>query len=155
VKRNKAATCETCGVEFMALDISAGKYCSTKCAHPENPATEMMATDVELAWVAGILEGEGTFRVTDAGSTQVTAEMADLDVLQKIQRVLGFGTIGNERKRGENRRTTWTFCVSGRRDIEQLLNAILPYMGERRTKQIATVLGYIRVMRKMRKQDAS
>jgi len=155
MKRNKAATCETCGVEFIAFDKSAGRFCTVQCANQEKLASEMKATDLELAWVAGILEGEGTFRVTDSGSTIVSVEMADLDVLQKLQTVLGFGTLGNERKRGENRRTTWTFQISGRRDIEQLLNAILPYMGERRTKQIATVLGYIRVMRKMRKQDAS
>lgn len=106
----------------------------------------MTMRDVELAWVAGLLEGEGSFMLKRAGGRtvrnlpRVTCSMSDLDVIHKLHRVVGFGIVctGAPHKH--------TGCVMHRwqsedRDrVPQLLRELLPYMGERRSAKIREVL---------------
>lgn len=149
--RTIPSTCQTCGRDFVALNSSAAKYCSVACSG-EKPKSDMLASELEIAWLAGLLEGEGTFNITDLGGIRVSIEMTDLDILQRIQRALGFGSIGKPRARGTNKQI-WTFSVSSRLDVEQLLIAILPYMGERRSKKIGLMLGYIKLIK--RRQESA
>lgn len=114
-----------------------------------------MSSD-ELAWVAGLLEGEGCFslgpwvnRVKSDKIRQirVTCEMTDLDTIQRLHEYSGIGSIRREAridKRYDNAKPLWGWSASKRREIVPFLESILPYMSSRRTSKINELLEYAR-----------
>lgn len=103
-------------------------------------------TDIELGWLAGILEGEGSFVVVKGkdGYTrfQVVVQMTDEDVINELHRLTGLGTINGpyQRKGRETHKSLWRWQVCYKADIEALCLQILPYMHERRRLQIHRLL---------------
>jgi hypothetical protein len=53
---------------------------------------ETMSEELDIAWAAGLFEGEGTI-VDSTGSVQLRVKMTDLDVLEKLFDVFGVGGI--------------------------------------------------------------
>jgi hypothetical protein len=49
-----------------------------------------MSEELDIAWAAGLFEGEGTI-VDSTGSVQLRVKMTDLDVLEKRFDVFGVG----------------------------------------------------------------
>lgn len=91
----------------------------------------------DVTWIAGLLEGEGTFD-TDGASRQIRirCEMTDEDVINKLHVLSGGGAIHVSYRHTRNgNKTTWTWDIRGKLAYELEL-AILPYMGERRTAKI-------------------
>lgn len=93
----------------------------------------------DLAWAAGLLEGEGCFtRKCLAGTARnitVQCHMTDLDVLQKLKRVLGVGTINGPYGNGEGNKPRWMFRTSGP-EAYVVMTRVLPFMCSRRRKRI-------------------
>lgn len=100
-----------------------------------------MATDIEIAWVAGLLEGEGSFLTKSGGrySAVVKCQMADKDVLDHLQRILDCGLIHACKTRNENHKPTWVWTVQGDQAVE-VMASTLPFMFSRRTEQIEEAL---------------
>ena len=71
---------------------------------------------VEIAWAAGLIEGEGTVCVKGSGGLYVGASMTDEDVIRKIHSISGIGTVTMPKKL-ENRKQT-------KQQIEQLGNKL-------------------------------
>ena len=60
-------------------------------------------TKEEIAWAAGILEGEGYFGASDRKYPYLSIEMTDRDILEKLKKILPFGDIkiiDNTKKKG-------------------------------------------------------
>ena len=106
--------------------------------------------ETELAWLAGLLEGEGTFSPHRSRSKtkvysqcRVQIQMSDYDVIRKVARLTGSKTLGpysNVRSsrpsyRGRNPLPCWVVSIVGKR-AEDLMRKIRPYMGKRRKSQI-------------------
>lgn len=90
-------------------------------------------------YVAGVLEGEGSFMTTTGGhAPRVQIHMTDLDVLETVQRVLGCGTISPVTKRQEHWKDAWTWRCSGN-DAARVMDIVYPYMGKRRQEKIDEV----------------
>jgi len=103
--------------------------------------------DIELAWLAGLLEGEGSFALRPAGKgvnsprnlpwTKVA--MTDLDVIHKAHRVAGFGRVSTAKPDAKG-------CImhiwesADRELVPDLLRRLLPHMGNRRGERIREVL---------------
>jgi hypothetical protein len=105
-----------------------------------HPARLRSMTSTQVGWVAGLLEGEGSFIVTkQRGLPRVQMQSTDHDVLLRLQAVLGRGHVTNVGIRG-NRKRCWGFSLMGLRDVESLLLQIYPLMGERRRGQIDNLL---------------
>lgn len=112
----------------------------------------MLDTDEELewAWLAGIVEGEGCVGVyalrksgKPAGhNTIIAVEMKDLDILERIQRITGKGTIRKKPARG-NSAETHVWKVYRREDVAFICERILPMMGERRTRKMQEVITHV------------
>lgn len=113
---------------------------------------------VDIAWVAGIIEGEGCISVRHAKDSQkaksprpwvvCTVAMNDFDVVQRLHDVTGIGNVCRARvypqKPSWNPTLKWT--VAKQKDLARLLLAIAPLMGERRrqkTLEAAGVLGLV------------
>lgn len=93
-----------------------------------------------IGYVAGILDGEGSFMTATGGYTpRVQLHMTDLDVLETVQKVTGCGTIHQITKRQEHWKQSWAWRCSGKEAIS-VMNAVLPYMSRRRSQKINEVI---------------
>ena len=95
--------------------------------------------DIEAAWLAGLLEGEGYFawvarKETWHGSPRVIIAMNDYDVLRRAALLMKPASILKSKK--DN---TWRIELSHHKAIE-VMKVVLPYMGQRRTERITLIL---------------
>lgn len=109
---------------------------------------------VELAWLAGLLEGEGAFMVIPKRyqgrgirsrgsypSFRVSLNMTDGDVVYHAASVAGMGNVIGPFMRGNPKHSPmFRWNVNKRRHIYALLVAIYPYMGQRRGAKIMDIL---------------
>lgn len=106
---------------------------------------------VMTAWVAGILEGEGCFHMERRRYPRITVQMTDEDVIRKLQMVTGVGKVNgpyNPHGRFTERthwKPAWRWIVSRPEDVNPILNAIRPLMGERRGAKIDECLAFVRI----------
>ena len=94
------------------------------------------ATPAELSWLAGWLEGEGSFLApppSDPHRARVSAVTRDLDVIGRVARILGVSPTRAADRRSRERGWNPLFRIlcRGSRAVE-LMNAIEPIMGTRR-----------------------
>ena len=101
----------------------------------------MTLSEVELAWLAGLLEGEGSFVAASARATYtVTAQivMTDLDVIEKVAswwRVC----ISRPRRLKEHHKQTYRCTLRGQRAVDWMVR-LKPLMGARRQEQITRAI---------------
>lgn len=105
---------------------------------------------MDLSWVAGIMEGEGSFflarRQRKARNTyvypKVSVEMCDEDVIQTIKCVLGSGNVTTS-TRNKNRNEGWKISYKltweGSSAVK-IMELLLPLMHSRRSNKIKEVL---------------
>jgi hypothetical protein len=109
-------------------------------------------TDLESAWLAGLLEGEGYFQITKPRHhhpTQVVIRlsMTDKDVVEKAAKLLNNVPI-NQKARTTKRKPIYAISLSKRDEVEKILLQILPFMGNRRGQRINECLEVIKERRK-------
>jgi hypothetical protein len=102
-------------------------------------------TPEQTAWVAGILEGEGSF--VSGRCIGITVTMTDLDVLQRLQEVTGVGIINALKRRKPNHKDAWVWSVRRRAHIRGIVSAVLPWLGERRSVAAQKLLAKIELAR--------
>lgn len=108
--------------------------CNT-CRHgPSTPLNPMTSEDV--AWVAGLLEGEGTF-VGNGRRNAIRATMTDLDVLEQVQRITGCGNIYRVTRRAAHHKQAYIWSVRRNRHVTELAACIAPLLSTRRRDQLA------------------
>ena len=99
-------------------------------------------TDIEVAWLAGILEGEGSFHLMPSGSARISIAMTDKDVIEKIHRLLPksrmYGPVKHAR-----RKPIYVINLNISSAVEETCRLILPHMGIRRAQRISEVLAYV------------
>ena len=91
-------------------------------------------TEVQTAWVAGIIEGEGCISISWHGAWKrvlVSVNMTDFDVIDRLKAWSGYGSIGVN-KPIQNRKQSWTWTVAKEIDVQALLNEVFPFLGKRR-----------------------
>ena len=100
----------------------------------------MVDDELEWAWVAGIIEGEGCVAHYEKfRQTYLAVEMKDLDILERLQRITNLGNIRKKSARG-NSKETYLWSVQNKPGVKLICERILPYMGERRTAKMKEVL---------------
>ena len=98
-------------------------------------------SDAEAAWVAGYLEGEGSFFaiLTRARpKARVSAVSTDHDVLVRLAAFVGTGSVLTVTRRREipGRKPSWYWSINTRADVVALTDRLYPLMGARRREQI-------------------
>jgi hypothetical protein len=91
----------------------------------------------DLIWLAGLLEGEGTFDLQRKRYPRIRLAMTDRDVVGRAATLMGTKVRLSLRKAPVT--STWHAEVQGPR-AEALMEALLPYMGSRRSGRIAGIL---------------
>ena len=92
----------------------------------------------DLVWLAGLLEGEGTFDAHRQRYPRVRLAMTDRDVVGRAASLMG-AEFRLALHPAPNK-ATWHTEISGER-AACIMRAILPFMGTRRSQKIADVLG--------------
>ena len=95
--------------------------------------------ELQIAWAAGIIEGEGCFSLNKNGYGseygRISVKMTDEDIINRLQQVFNAGhvhevTAPSHVDRGFKR--AWTWEVGKSCDVERIVEDIFPYLGERR-----------------------
>lgn len=108
-----------------------------------------LPTTRELEWLAGILEGEGSFSVNyshgkdKVGYPDISLSMSDRDVVERVCRLLEVRLKGYQSKRrtknGKLVKFAWTSKLKGAR-AAGWMQTLFPFMGIRRQEQIGLAL---------------
>jgi hypothetical protein len=113
------------------------------------PGLGTTPSPAEVAWAAGLFEGEGStvFNRQRSGGkpyVQLTLSMTDLDVLQRLNRLLG-GRVNGPYQWGEKRKPIWRWQMTGQGEVDRVVCLLFPWLGARRQWQVRNV--YLRAGR--------
>jgi len=101
--------------------------------------TAIVAKDPNVAWAAGLFEGEGCFSFGsgDTGNRSLRAmiTMTDLDVLEKFQSVVGMGTI-RKRKLNPPHKQQWSWYINSFLEFQSLAVMLWPWLCSRRRAKL-------------------
>lgn len=107
-------------------------------------------TRENIAWAAGLFEGEGScyFRDRKQGTSAsrsacVVLNMTDEDVIRKLHRIIGLGSVNGPYQPPGNRKPVWRWSVTGSEQPQAVLAAFWPFLCSRRQAKIAEVLAQI------------
>jgi hypothetical protein len=100
-----------------------------------------MKRELDIAWAAGVFEGEGCISTASRqlvrGKTRsyprITVAMTDRDVVERVQKILDVGSIHSS-PRGKNK-TMWYLNISNAGDVTYVLRLFFPYLGDRRREK--------------------
>ncbi len=117
-------------------------------------AETMIPEHSDLAWLAGLLEGEGYFGMGNNGANsvrlRVTCRMTDKDVLRKAQAMTGMGRFYKvNRDNGYYKahwKDTWNWEINKKDHIYALIVALYPFMGKRRGVRILEMIETYKTM---------
>jgi hypothetical protein len=127
-----SASCPDCAGR-MSRTAARCRTCAN--GGPQPPLRAMSAS--ALAWLAGLVEGEGTF-TNSTSSSVLRVVMTDLDVLERIERITGVGYIRSIASRQPHHKQAYGWQVKRREHLEPLAKLLWPLMGERRREQMAS-----------------
>ena len=90
------------------------------------------ATREEIAWAAGLFEGEGSICIKPQ-TIQLQLGMTDKDVIEKFWLLLGLGKVyGPYKRKQEHHKPMFVWSVSGQQRCQAILAAFWSFLGVRR-----------------------
>ena len=106
-----------------------------------------MKDELDIAWAAGILEGEGCFgfyKVKNHSYKQILirCKMTDNDIILRLQSIFG-GYIRPRKPKKETNKPLWEWSLYKQADVAVVILKILPYLGVRRSAKAKELLAYI------------
>lgn len=115
-------------------------------------------TEFELGWIVGLLEGEGTFIVSEdkrrpgTYSVKYQVEMTDKDSIDKLQSLypgkVFESNYPSKYRRVPNAKPSWRWSLASKDKTKELGELIYPYMSERRKSQLDKCLFHSEYKRK-------
>lgn len=109
---------------------------------------------VAVAWLAGIVEGEGCIHIRSKERSRGVAlivAMTDEDIVARVHNIAGAGTVRQLAPRRHGYKTLHTWKVTYRHDVAAILNALLPHLGNRRSAKARSALDNISKMNERRR----
>ena len=115
-----------------------------------------LLSKAELHWLAGWLEGEGSFCApppSDPRRPRIVAQARDEDVVAEAGRLLRVKPYyeNSERIKAHGWSPMWRLLLQGGR-AEELMEALKPVMGARRTAQIDSALDAARRAQRLKER---
>ncbi len=104
-----------------------------------------MTRSEEIAWAAGLFEGEGSITLTsygDSGRKQVRFSLSstDKDVVERFRAIMDCGGISGPLWLRLSTKPQWRWSASARADVERLADLLGPWLGERRYEALEHAL---------------
>jgi hypothetical protein len=100
---------------------------------------------LEVAWAAGLFEGEGSFHTHRHRSAnehvyaRATLAMTDEDVVRRFHRIVGVGKVLCRAECRPGRKPIWRWAAQSRQAYAHVVALFEPFLGERRKEQLALV----------------
>lgn len=102
---------------------------------------------LEIGWLAGIIEGEGTFhrqyRKTGGGQIYIKVSMTDKDIITRLQEITGVGNITESQPKNPNHKRVYHWRVTRQSDCMHLLCSVVPLLGERRKEAVTPLVDFV------------
>lgn len=107
-----------------------------------------MATEIEVAWAAGLFEGEGCFtrsttpRPDGKPRYQLSAilSLTDHDVLLRFHAIVGVGRVYDKRVEKSHHKQQWRWVTGSVADFIAVLTILRPWLSERRIARAEELL---------------
>jgi hypothetical protein len=102
----------------------------------------------EVAWLAGLFEGEGSIAIAKNGGTRLSIRMCDRDIIDRVNALFPATTIQvvvpKPAKGYSNQpQTQYAWRISNPETVREILTLILPWLGERRSQRAREVLEHL------------
>ena len=102
-------------------------------------------TAIEVAWAAGLFEGEGcwSYYQREYGAKvqpQVRLGMTDRDVVERFAAVIGCGAIGKVKPGTGGHKPVYEWRVYEAEKVREIIALFMPYMGQRRRAKAEELL---------------
>ena len=110
-------------------------------------------TEIEIAWLAGLFEGEGCITTAKKANHRsgnqrfLVIKMTNEDVVRKAHRIAGVGklygpyrAVNNKVRDTSHYKPFWQWAVFARDEVLYIGNALLPHLGERRRAKMIEAL---------------
>jgi hypothetical protein len=97
-------------------------------------------TDTEIAWAAGLFDGEGSVTIKKRGGATIQLGMTDLPLVERFTRVVGVGSISGPRIQ-PNRKPSWVWFACGLNAVS-VARLLLPYVGDRNIGRFERLIQY-------------
>lgn len=91
------------------------------------------------SWASGLFEGEGSISIGPRGG-RLSLGMKDRDVVERFAVVAGAGHVRMDKRPNPRHSDIWRWEVSAWGDRKRILEAMLPYLGERRSERALAML---------------
>ena len=99
----------------------------------------MLAKVEDIAWAAGLFEGEGCITDTDTRNPNnplLQMTMTDEDVMKRFIKIVGYGNLTEVNRLAPSQKEYWKpqfkWAVRKKKEVKRMLLMFLPYLGERR-----------------------
>lgn len=90
-------------------------------------------SEAEIAWMAGLFDGEGSIVFRGVNTVSLMLQMTDKDIVETWQERAGCGQVKiYYDKRATDRKTLYYWQASHKDDVSRLLLMMIPWLGERR-----------------------
>lgn len=100
----------------------------------------MIANSFDIAWCAGLFEGEGCIYRCNKTDIRLQIYLTDHDVLARHASIAG-GKVTGPYDKPTGRKPQWSWTEARQSQVRDLLSAWWPYLGSRRRAR-AIELGY-------------
>ena len=97
--------------------------------------------EIDIGWLAGLLEGEGSFFLSKAGACILSIGMHPRDI-ELLERIITIFKVGHINGPYSNGKVVFWKCTK-KQDIKQILEMIYPLLGSRRKMQADKLLAKI------------
>jgi len=110
-------------------------------------------TETDIAWIAGLLEGEGYFGIDNRSKDRyetsktppapfIKISMVDEDIIQRLSKLLDKSHFSPSRKTVTGKQV-YTLHIGEKEKVLFILQKILPYMGVRRAERITECISHL------------
>lgn len=104
---------------------------------------------VDIAWFAGLFEGEGCLSIERNGNTKLSIGMTDLDIIERVRTL--FPNCNNTKPRQQKPvrpeyrmpKVIHSWRVSDPQEVRRIIVLMLPFLGERRSARAREVLEHL------------
>lgn len=109
--------------------------------------------EAEIAWAAGIFEGEGTMCVRgNPGGLALVVTMKDEDVMRRFLQVVRYGKLAYQSSPSMQGNYRWVWASSTDHESTSIISMFWPFLGDRRRKQWVDIVS--RLPERKRKRPA-
>tara|TARA_R100000234_G_C4833456_1_gene107915 strand:+ start:138 stop:476 length:339 start_codon:yes stop_codon:yes gene_type:complete len=111
-----------------------------------------MNKETDVAWAAGLFEGEGCITDDKKKYRRLQLSMTDEDVMEKFVRIVNYGRLngpyipGKPGFRRAKHKPFWYWSVGRRSEVLRILKMFIPYFGQRRSQKAIEAISKIEII---------